>query len=116
MSRGFLPYDLNQRLLLPPDLREWLPEGHLALFVSDVVDNLDLSAILEKYRSDDDRGRSGYHPVMMVKLLLYGYCVGKTSSRKIERATYEEVAFRVLAGDQHPDHDSLATFRKQHLA
>ena len=116
MAKGFLPYDLNQRLLLPPDLREWLPEKHLALFVSDVVDILDLSAILDSYRKDDDRGRSGYHPVMMVKLLVYGYCIGKASSRKIEKATYEEVAFRVLAGDQHPDHDCIAAFRKRHLA
>src|ERR1700730_17508363 len=116
MAKGFLPYNLNQRLLLPPDLREWLPEGHLALFVSDVVDTFDLSAILDAYRKDDDRGRAGYHPVMMLKLMVYGYCLGKPSSRKIEKATYEEVAFRVLAGDQHPDHDSIAGFRQRHLA
>jgi transposase/molybdopterin-binding protein len=115
MARGFLPYTLNQRLLLPPDLREWLPEGHLALFVSDVVEHLDLSQILAVHAGKDVRGRAGYHPVMLVKLIVYGYCVGKTSSRKLERATYEDVALRVLAGDQHPDHDSIASFRKEHL-
>lgn len=116
MSKTFRAYDLNQRLLLPPDLREWLPENHLALFISDVVDELDLSAIVGAYEDGDGRGQPPYHPALMVKLLLYAYCVGKPSSRKIERATYEEVAFRVLAADQHPDHDSLAEFRKRHLA
>jgi len=115
MAKGFLPYSIDQRLLLPPDLREWLPEGHLALFISDVVDMLDVSPIMRACEKADDRGRAGYHPVMMVKLLVYAYCVGKPSSRKIERATHEDVAFRVLAGDQHPDHDSVADFRKRHL-
>jgi transposase len=115
MNKTFRPYDLNQRLLLPPDVREWLPEGHLALFISDVVDELDLSAIFAVYE-DEGRGQPPYHPAMMVKLLLYAYCIGKPSSRKIERATYEDVAFRVLAADQHPDHDSLAGFRTRHLA
>ncbi len=114
MNKTFRPYDLNQRLLLPPDLREWLPDGHLALFISDVVDELDLSAIFHAYEAEG-RGQPPYHPAMMVKLLLYAYCIGKPSSRKIERATYEDVAFRVLAADQHPDHDSLAEFRKRHL-
>ena len=115
MTKVFRPYSLDQRLLLPPDLREWLPEGHLALFVSDVVDELDLSSIVRPYEGGDGRGQPPYHPAMMVKLLLYAYCIGKPSSRKIERATYDEVAFRVLAADQHPDHDSLAEFRKRHL-
>jgi transposase len=115
MTKPFRPYSLDQRLLLPPDLRDWLPEGHLALFVSDVVDELDLSAIVVAYEHGDGRGQPPYHPAMMVKLLLYAYCTGKPSSRKIERATYEEVAFRVLAADQHPDHDSVAEFRKRHL-
>src|SRR5271167_4276706 len=96
-------------------MRSWLPDGHLALFVSDVVEQLDLSAILVVYERKDDRGRAGYHPAMMVKLLVYGYCTGKTSSRKLERATYEDVAVRVLTGDQHPDHDCIASFRQQHL-
>lgn len=114
--KTFLPYDLTQQLLLPPDLRDWLPEGHLALFISDVVDTLDLSVIVRAYeQGDDDRGRPPYHPAMMVKLLVYAYCTGRPSSRKIERATYEDVAFRVLAADQHPDHDSIAEFRKRHL-
>jgi transposase len=115
MRRIYLSYDPEQQLLLPPDLRDWLPEGHLALFVSDVVDQLDLSAILQSYENEDGRGRPPYHPLMMVKLLVYGYCIGKVSSRKLEKATYEDVAFRVLGCNQHPDHDSLAEFRKRHL-
>jgi transposase len=115
MSRIYLSYDPEQQLLLQPDLREWLPEGHLALFISDVVDELDLSAILRHYESGDGRGRPPYHPLMMVKLLVYGYCIGKVSSRKLEQATHEDVAFRVLACNQHPDHDSIANFRQLHL-
>jgi transposase len=115
MSKTFRPYDLDQRLLLPPDLREWLPEGDLALFISDVVDTLDLSAIVRRYEEGDGRGQPPYHPAMMVKLVLYAYCTGRPSSRRIERATYHDVAFRVLAADQHPDHDSIASFRQRHL-
>ena len=115
MIKIFRPYSLDQQLLLPPDMRGWLPEGDLALFVSDVVDELDLSAIYAAYESGEGRGQPPYHPAMMVKLLLYGYCIGTASSRKIERATYRDVAFRVLAGDQHPDHDSIAEFRTRHL-
>lgn len=115
MAKSFLPYQVDQHLLLPPDMRRWLPEGHLALFVLDVVQALDLSEIYKGYKGKDDRGRAGYHPTMMVALLVYAYCVGKPSSRKIEKATYEDVAFRVLAGDDHPDHDSIAAFRKRHL-
>jgi transposase len=116
MAREFLPYDLDQPYLLPPSLREWVPDDHLVFFVSDLVDCLDLSAILETYHKDDLRGRPGYHPIMLTKLLLYAYCLGKTSSRRLERATYEEVPFRLLSADQHPDHDSIAAFRKRHLA
>jgi transposase len=115
MTKLFRPYSVDQHLLLPPDLRDWLPEGHLALFVSDVVDELDLSAIVSVYERGDGRGQPPYHPALMVKLLLYAYCTGRPSSRKIERATYDEVAYRVLATDQHPDHDSLAEFRRRHL-
>ena len=111
----FRPYTQDQRLLLPIDLREWLPEGDLALFISDVVDELDLSAIYRVYERTDGRGQPAYHPALMVKLLMYGYCTGVPSSRKIEQATYRDVAFRVLAADQHPDHDSLAAFRQRHL-
>ena len=100
---------------MPPDLRDWLPDGHLALFIADIVSELDLTAIFKKYKRWDGRGRPAYHPAMMTGLLLYAYCEGKTSSRKIERATYEEVPFRVLSGDQHPDHDVISEFRKRHL-
>lgn len=85
MDKTFRTYSLDQRLLLPPDMREWLPDGELALFLSDVVDELDLSAIYNAYEHDR-RGQPPYHPAMMVKLLLYGYCTGVPSSRKIERA------------------------------
>lgn len=116
MSRTFRPYSMDQQLLLPPNLRDWVPEGHLSLFISDLVDeSLDLRAILKPYEEGDARGGMPYHPGMMVKLMLYAYCTGRPSSRKIERATYEDVAYRVLAGDQHPDHDSIADFRKRHL-
>jgi transposase len=116
MARDFLPYNPDQQYLLPPDMREWVPEGHLIWFLSDVVDGLDLSAIFQTYQKDDLRGRPAYHPTMMVKLILYAYCLGTTSSRTIERATYEEVPFRVLATDQHPDHDVLCEFRRRHLS
>ncbi len=115
MAKNFLPYSLDQQLLLPPNIRDWLPENHLALFILDVVDALDLEEILSVYRAKSDRGRAGYHPKMMVGLLLYAYCMGKPSSRRIEQATYEEVAYRVISGDQHPDHDTIADFRQQHL-
>jgi transposase len=114
--KTFKPYTPDQLLLLPPALQDWLPEGHLALFLSDVVDHaLDLSPILATYETGDGRGQPPYHPALMVKLLFYAYCTGKPSSRKIEQATYEEVPYRVLAADQHPDHDSIATFRQTHL-
>ena len=115
MSQRFRVCDLNQPLLLPPSLQDWLPEGHLARFVSDVVDGLDLSAIYAAYHRKDGRGLAAYHPLMMVRLLLYGYCVGVVSSRKIECRTHEDVAFRYLAADQHPDHDTIASFRQTHL-
>jgi len=115
VARDFLPYDLDQHYLLPPDMREWLPAGHLVWFVNDVADALDLSQITGAYEKRELRGRPGYHPAMMVKLLLYAYCVGKPSSRRIEKATYEELPFRVLTADQHPDHASIAAFRRQHL-
>lgn len=115
MGKTFQSYDQNQQFLLPPDLREWLHEGHLALFVSDVVEQLDLKPIIKSYEEGDGRGRPPFHPLMMVKILLYGYCIGKMSSRKIEQATYDDIAFRVLACNQHPDHDTIAEFRKRHL-
>lgn len=114
MRKRFRPYSPGQQLLLPPDLRDWLPQNHLAAFVSDVVDALDLTAILSAYEGEY-RGQPPYHPVMLVKLLVYAYCTGKPSSRKIEKATYEDVAYRVLSGDSHPDHDTIAHFRQAHL-
>jgi len=111
----FKPYNPDQLFLLPPALRDWLPEGHLALFLSDVVDTLELGPIFDDYEHGDGRGQPPYHPAMMVKLLIYGYCMGKPSSRKLERASYEEVGYRVLCAEQHPDHDSIAEFRKRHL-
>ena len=96
-------------------MQDWVPEGHLARFVADVTDQLDLSEILAVYQRKDGRGMAAYHPAMMVRMLLYGYCRGTVSSRKIERATYEDVAFRYLAADQHPDHDTIADFRQTHL-
>jgi len=115
--KTFKPYNPDQLFLLPPALRDWLPEGHLALFLSDVVETaLDLTAILATYETGDGRGQPPYHPALLVKLLLYGYCTGKPSSRAIERATYEEIPYRVLAANQHPDHDTLAAFRQTHLA
>jgi transposase len=116
MSKTFRSYDMNQQLLLPPDLRQWLPADHLALYISDVVESLNLAEILNSYEAGDGRGRPPYHPVLMVKLLIYGYCTGRMSSRKIEQATHDDVAFRVLACNQQPDHDSIAAFRKRHLA
>src|SRR5664280_891161 len=96
-------------------MRDWLPVGHLVWFVSDVVDALDLSEIVGAYEKQELRGRPGYDPTMLIKLLLYAYCVGKPSSRRIEKATYEELPFRVLSADQHPDHASIAAFRRRHL-
>ena len=115
MSKAFRDCHLDQLLLLPPSLQDWLPEGHLARFVAEVVETLDLSAIYAKYEEGDGRGQAAYDPRMMVRLLIYGYCRGVASSRRIERATYEDVAFRYLAGDEHPDHDTIADFRKEHL-
>ncbi len=112
--KSFRSFDLHQSLLLPPDLQDWLPEGHLARFVADVMGELDLSAVFAGY-SGDGRGQAAYHPQMMSGLLIYGYCAGIFSSRRIERATYEDVAFRFLSGDQHPDHDTIAAFRERHL-
>jgi transposase len=87
----------------------------LARFIADVMNELDLSAIYSEYERADGRGLSAYHPLLISRLLLYGYCIGVTSSRRIEKATYDDVAFRYLAADQHPDHDTIASFRQEHL-
>ena len=110
----FKEYNPDQLFLLPQDMRSWLPEDHLAWFVSDVVDRLDLSAVVDEYLHLSG-GRPGFHPLMMLKLLIYAYCVGVPSSRVIERKTYEDVAFRVLAAGYHPDHTAIAKFRGRHL-
>lgn len=102
-------------MLLSPSIQDWLPENHLARFIADVTEQLDLSKILREYERRDGRGQAGYHPLMLTRLLLYGYAVGFASSRVIERKTYEDVAFRFLAADQHPDHDTIAAFRQKHL-
>lgn len=115
MGKNFRACDLNQRWLLPPWLEDWLPENHLARFLAEVSAELDLRAIYGVYEERDGRGQAAYDPRMLVRLLLYGYCVGKRSSRQIEKATYDDVAFRYLAADQHPDHDTIASFRQQHL-
>ena len=113
--KTFRPYQPDQLLLLPPNLNEWLPEDHLAAFVSEAVEQFDLKEIYKTYERGGAGGQPPYDPRMMVKILLYGYCTGCYSSRKIERATWEDVGFRVLAANQHPDHDSIADFRKRHL-
>jgi len=115
MGQNFFPDTVNQTLLFPPSLHDWLPDGHLARFLEDVVGALDLSSIYASYAEKDGRGQAAYSPEMMVRLLLYGYATGVYSSRKIETRTFEDVAFRYLAGDQHPDHDTIAEFRKRHL-
>ncbi|MGD0580378.1 MAG: IS1182 family transposase [Bryobacteraceae bacterium] len=113
--KRFRTCSLDQPFLLPPALQDWLPEGHLARFIADVADTLDLSAIYRVYERHDGRGLAAYHPLMLTRLLLYAYATGRPSSRRIERATYDDLAFRYLAADQHPDHDTIAAFRQQHL-
>ena len=115
MGKSFLPDDVSQSLLFPPSLHDWLPEGHLARFLLDVVSALDLSAIYVSYEEKDGRGQSAYAPALMVRRLLYGYATGVYSSRKMEAKTYDDVAFRCLSADMHPDQDTLAEFRKRHL-
>src|SRR3990170_2464415 len=114
-EKSFRPYDPDQVLLMAPVLSEWVPEGDLAHFVSDLVETgaLDLSAIYAAY--EDERGYPPYDPRLMVKLLVYGYANGVVSSRKLERATYRDVAVRMLCADQHPDYRSIARFRARHL-
>ncbi len=115
MDKTYRPYDPDQLLLMPPSLREWLPREHLAYFVSDVVDGLDLSGIYQVYEREA-RGYPPYHPALMVKVLLYGYATGVRSSRRLARACVEDVAFRVLAANNAPDFRTLSEFRRRHLA
>ena len=115
MAKTYRPYLPEQEFLLPPSPREWLPEDHLVYFVSDLIDQLDLSAITAVY-ADEERGYPPYHPVMLTKVLVYAYCVGVFSSRRIQRRLVEDVGFRVLAASNTPDFRTIADFRKRHLA
>ena len=114
MSKTYLPCDPDQQLLLPATLQEWLPDDHLAYFISDVVDQLDLSSITARYEGER-RGGPPYHPRMMVKVLLYGYCIWVASSRRIAQRLPEGIAFRVLAANNTPDFRTISDFRKDHL-
>src|SRR5246127_4064079 len=110
---NFRTIDRESGFLLPPSVDEWLPENHLARFVVEVVDGLDLRAMSGSYRGS---GSASYHPRMLLGILVYGYATGVFSSRKLERATYDSVAFRFIAANEHPDHDTIATFRRRFLA
>jgi len=114
MSTTFRPYQPNQSLLLPPSPKDWLPEGHLAYFISETVDRLDLSVFYRRYEGDGRRN-CPFDPRMMVKVLLYGYATGVRSSRKIAKKLHEDVAFRVLAAGNFPAHRTMAEFRQLHL-
>ena len=109
---NFRPINRDTGFLLPPSVDEWLPQRHLARFVVEVIDGLDLSELVKTYRGS---GSASYHPAMLLGLMVYGYATKVFSSRAIERATYDSVAFRFIAGNEHPDHDTIATFRKRFL-
>jgi transposase len=109
---NFRPVDRDTGFLMPPSVDEWLPERHLARFVVEVIAGLDLRAMTGDYRGS---GEASYHPSVLLGLLVYGYATGVFSSRKLERATYDSVAFRFIAANQHPDHDTIASFRRRFL-
>ena len=111
MSR-FVQIDRDTAYLLPPSVQEWLPEDHLARFIVETVEQLDLSELNREYAG---RGMAAFPPAMLLALLFYGYATGEFSSRRIERATYDSVAFRFIAANTHPDHDTIAAFRKRFL-
>lgn len=113
MSRTFLDFNRQAAYLMPPSIEDWLPQGHLARFIVEIVDALVLSSILKSYSGIG--GKSAYHPKMLTALLFYGYATGTFSSRKIEQATHDSVPFRFIAANTHPDHDTIATFRKRFL-
>src|SRR5271165_4041045 len=113
MPQNFIACDRDQELLLPPNLRDWLPEDHLAWFVLAAVEEMDVSAFLGAYRADG-HGRPAHDPAMMLALLLYAYCKGQRSSRQIERECVEDVAYRVITANQRPDHTTIARFRQRH--
>ena len=114
MAKEYLSFNRQQAYLLPPSIDEWLPQEHLARFIIEIVKELDLSNIHKAYGGQG--GSKAYHPEVLLSLLFYGYATGVFSSRKIERATYDSVAFRYIAANTHPDHDTIATFRKRFLA
>ena len=109
---NFRNFDRDTGFLLPPSVNDWLPERHLARFVAEIIDALDVSAMSNSYRGS---GSAGYHPKLLLAVLVYGYATGVFSSRKLERATYDSVAFRFIAANEHPDHDTIATFRRRFL-
>jgi len=109
---NFRPVDRDTGFLMPPSVDEWLPERHLARFVVEVIAGLDLRAMTGDYRGS---GEASYHPSVLLGLLIYGYATGVFSSRKLERASYDSVAFRFIAANQHPDHDTIASFRRRFL-
>jgi len=115
MEKPYRPYEPDQLLLLPPALQDWLPADHVVFFLSDLVDQLDLTAITTPYEQES-RGYPPYHPRMMVKLLLYGYAIGVASSRRLAQRCQEDVAFRVLTANNTPDFRTISDFRKRHLA
>jgi transposase len=114
VSKTDRPYEPTQSDLLPPSPQEWLPKDHLAYFVLELVQSLDVSSITSVYEREE-RGYPPHHPRMMLALLIYGDCVGVRSSRQIEKKTHEDIAFRVLGADQHPDHTRISEFRRKHL-
>src|ERR1700734_373906 len=110
---NFRAIDRKTGYLLPASVDEWLPEKHLARFIVDVIDDLDLGRMSRAYRGT---GSASYHPRTLLNILVYGYATGVFSSRKLERATWDSVAFRYIAGGEHPDHDTIATFRRRRCA
>jgi transposase len=114
-SRVFIPYEQKQDLLLPPSLEDWLPQGHLARFISDTLDELDLCEWEADYATETGSGAPPFHPAMMLKVLVYGYATGTFSSRKLAQRCVEDVAYRYLAGQQTPDFRSFIKFRKRHV-
>ena len=113
--KTFRPWLPGQTHLMPPSPIEWLPNDHLVFFLLDLPDELDFSAIMAPALAKDPRGEKGFDPRMMTLLLLYAYCIGIASSRKIERACFEDLAFRVLTGNQQPDHSRISEFRRRNL-
>ena len=112
MIQKFIPTNRDQQHLFPPAIQDWLPERHLARFIVDIVSQLNLRPLAETYAG---KGLRAYHPEILLSLLFYGYATGVFSSRKIEKATYDSVAFRFISTNTHPDHDTIASFRKRFL-